>query len=788
VGIGTTSALHKLHITQAADGNFPTLGTGKGALFIAGDTNLYGMYFGVNTTSGDGFIQTMRNNTATAYNLILNSAGGNVGIGTTSPTAKLTVRGPSISPEFNTTTVANASILISNSDTDYGTFISSLASGVGIVQQRRYASAVYYDLSLNPYGGNVGIGTSSPSNKLEVNGTVAFNGIGFNTNAINTTSTSARIIRLTSTGGDFYVGTESSTGGAVFPGSTAYAAVLYNGAVTPMQFWTGGTLRMTLDTSGNLGIGTSSPTAKLQVVSGNIRLDNNQGLEWGGGNNFIYGNETTDFVVIATNGTERIRIDSSGNLGIGTSSPSALLTILGPIGSVNDSAGTMRLATTYSTSGSANALGAGIVFAQRYFNSEATAIRVGGIYGIKTEANGNFGGGLAFYSQPGSSADMSERMRLDHLGNLGLGVTPSAWSSLSTFQASRGSFAATTAEVDISHNAFYDGAWKYIANGFATNHYQANGEYIWRTAASGTAGNTISFTQAMTLTAAGVLCVGVTSNTSRGGGNTTLLTYKASGTNYLDIQCGSSGDSGLLFSTASSGNYGLINYRNSAGDLLFYTTSVERMRLTATGLGITEANNPTQAFNIYRSGSTQVVMAAGNSGTGLNGSYFGVDTAGNAIVNQTQALATIFSTSGTERMRLDSSGNLGIGSTAPAEALEISRTTDPKIRFVDVGNLDAKIGIVSSTALGFEVNGSERVRITSAGHFRPAADNTYNLGEAAFRWANIYTADLNLSNRDSQNDVDGTWGEWTIQEGENDLYLINRRNGKKFKFMLKEVE
>lgn len=54
-------------------------------------------------------------------------------------------------------------------------------------------------------------------------------------------------------------------------------------------------------------------------------------------------------------------------------------------------------------------------------------------------------------------------------------------------------------------------------------------------------------------------------------------------------------------------------------------------------------------------------------------------------------------------------------------------------------------------------------------------------------WANIYTNDLHLSNEGHSNDVDGTWGSYTIQEGEDNLYLINRRNGKRYKFLLQEV-
>ena len=69
----------------------------------------------------------------------------------------------------------------------------------------------------------------------------------------------------------------------------------------------------------------------------------------------------------------------------------------------------------------------------------------------------------------------------------------------------------------------------------------------------------------------------------------------------------------------------------------------------------------------------------------------------------------------------------------------------------------------------------------------PRANNTIDLGSSSVRWRNIYTNDLNLSNEGGVNDVDGTWGNFTIQEGEDDLFLINRRNGKKYKFNLTEV-
>jgi hypothetical protein len=87
----------------------------------------------------------------------------------------------------------------------------------------------------------------------------------------------------------------------------------------------------------------------------------------------------------------------------------------------------------------------------------------------------------------------------------------------------------------------------------------------------------------------------------------------------------------------------------------------------------------------------------------------------------------------------------------------------------------------------FATNNSNKAFFRSNGNFVPWTDNAYDLGESSLRWRNIYTNDLNLSNEGSSNDVDGTWGDWTIQEGESDLFLKNNRSGKKYKFNLTEV-
>lgn len=65
------------------------------------------------------------------------------------------------------------------------------------------------------------------------------------------------------------------------------------------------------------------------------------------------------------------------------------------------------------------------------------------------------------------------------------------------------------------------------------------------------------------------------------------------------------------------------------------------------------------------------------------------------------------------------------------------------------------------------------------GHYCPGANNTYDLGNTSFRWRNVYTNDLHLSNG---------IGDYTVIEGEEDLFLVNNKNGKHYKFVLQEVE
>ena len=173
-------------------------------------------------------------------------------------------------------------------------------------------------------------------------------------------------------------------------------------------------------------------------------------------------------------------------------------------------------------------------------------------------------------------------------------------------------------------------------------------------------------------------------------------------------------------------------------------------------------------------------------------------------------------TAGSERLRITSAGLVGIGTDNPESALHVvgsipnaptkfgvhvgahsgyglMQFTSDTGGIIDFGEsgVDSAGRIIythSDDTLKLQTANAERLRITSDGHILPGADNTQDLGSSAKRFANIYTGDLNLSNEGSANDVDGTWGNYTIQEGEDDLFLINKRTGKKYKFNLTEVD
>ena len=202
--------------------------------------------------------------------------------------------------------------------------------------------------------------------------------------------------------------------------------------------------------------------------------------------------------------TDLVTVNSSGNVGIGTSSPGYKLEVA--YGSTSDAlviTGSVDNTTPY--------------LSFKASNGGSSYIR-GRVRGTAPDSTA---GGLAF--DTGASGSMSEKMRLDSSGNLGLGVTPSAWFANSrVLQITTGvSIEGRTNDgttVQVGANYYLDSAatYRYLTTNYAQRYTQAAGYHYWFTAPSGTAGNAISFTQAMTLDASGNLLVGTTSTSGYG--------------------------------------------------------------------------------------------------------------------------------------------------------------------------------------------------------------------------------------------------------------------------------
>ena len=175
---------------------------------------------------------------------------------------------------------------------------------------------------------------------------------------------------------------------------------------------------------------------------------------------------------------------------------------------------------------------------------------------------------------------------LDTSGNLGLGVTPSSYetSSGSLYISNQIITSAASGAATIGYNATSNN--KYVSTGYASQYYQLNGTHVWRTAASGTAGNAITFTQAMTLNASGQLLVGTTtpydvnsiatfSNSNHG---MSAVTTTTSGGWYA-IECGRTSSTGKFIGFTYPGpgtEVGSVSYNGTL--TLYNQTSDQRLK------------------------------------------------------------------------------------------------------------------------------------------------------------------------------------------------------------------
>jgi hypothetical protein len=302
-------------------------------------------------------------------------------------------------------------------------------------------------------GTYVGIGTTSPSSKLQIQGTGAGAWL-----TINRTDTGTNIVDFTQSGTRLgylgYIGND---------------LLINNAATSNIQFNSAGIERMRITSAGNVGIGTTSLT--------NISLNVAKNITGG-----------TNANAIQSAGTVQSDVTVSSNYFVTAGSTQATAFTLTNLRHFTATQGT---------------IGAGSTVTNQYgFFVDSSLVGATNDYGFF----GNIPSGANRWNlYMGGTAD-------NYLaGNLGVGTTPSAWSGYTALQNTGGSLIGANGELQLWQNAFYNGTSSiYVATGTATRYSMTGGQYRWFNAPSGTAGNAITWTQAMTLDASGSLGIGPT--------------------------------------------------------------------------------------------------------------------------------------------------------------------------------------------------------------------------------------------------------------------------------------
>jgi hypothetical protein len=312
--------------------------------------------------------------------------------------------------------------------------------------------------------------------------------------------------------------------------------------------------------------------------------------------------DTSGILQLQTASTTAVTVDASQNVGIGTSSPTSKLTVAGAI-SVNTGAANLNaLGLLSGSSGNRIGLSLGRTAQEAYIGIASTSNSI---------INGDVAGDLDILTTTGNirlstNAGASLQATLDTAGNLGLGVTPSAYNLGKVIElgtVGNAVFGIGAADMRIISGAYYNsgsGGWIYSASGTPISNYgQSGGSHLWYTAPSGTAGTLATFTQAMTLTPAGLLGLGTTTPATYGGFAVRKAVTTADTTN-CSASFSDAANSTLDIGHPSAG----VVYINAQGSVLaFGAGSAERGRFSTTGgFSVGTTSNP-GAGAIYATGN-----------------------------------------------------------------------------------------------------------------------------------------------------------------------------------------
>jgi hypothetical protein len=718
--------------------------------------------------------------------------GGNVGIGTNTPTDRFEVAGPITSTASMVAAKASSVSLSYETGTPYARLISfgANASTNGTLRLISSRSDGTNQLAwlTGDVSGNVGINTTTATQKLEVNGSVKIttgSGGGF-VFADGTTQTTA-----------------AATGASATGVSTTADAIINSSTTNTVQLQTAGTARLYVANGGNIGIGTNTPGFLLQVQNNQnatttgaiynltagtgasarqlVRSDaatlslSSQASTYttsgvlvqsastiqtdGTGGLHLAATDATGIIGFYTGGsTEKMRISSGGNIGIGTTTTGTLGASGGPgkIINIYNSSTTVDAGISLANNTTTSGISVGEIQFGTYGTADTnkqSALIVSSLY---ASAATNITGGLEFYTT--NAGTTTEKMRINHTGNVGIGTTnPSHL--LDLIQSNTGgtkmriqnptagtgnygqlNVASDTVTVALNSLAStWTTSGVNLQSGSALSANGSGGLSVAATHASGAvrfyAGGS---TENMRVDTTGNVGIGSTApaakldvtGTFAVSGNATFSTLNtangviyanASGT-LLNTGAGTTGQC-LVATTGSNPTWGSCSGSS--------TMSTSWSNITNPGASLSLAmgsNSTTLTYNAVTSTTNLFNLTDTTSNTGT-GYLLNVTTASGSTLNPLH-----ISAAGTEALMVTASGNIGIGTTTPNTLIQaVNSTGGDMLRLTSASSGDTTLvlapaagtanaaritgtAVSTQTELSFLTGGSARMRIDGSGN------------------------------------------------------------------------